>query len=174
MENRRHQEGKAPEVIKAEDILAKLRAGVREVHEIEIRGTVIPVRVLSADEMNRIRQEAVKDTTIARGDETDKNLHIQKTTLVMATTVPVGSAPMLSAKILGMLTVDEIAYLFDQYIGVMQRVNPSVETIDAQEFRALVDALKKKSISVKDLSLRQLRGICSHSVDGTPIQEQVI
>lgn len=165
------ERGEAPQITTAEDIVSKLRQGVRETYQIEMRGAVIPVRVLSADEMNRIRQQAIKDNAVAGGDETDKNLKVQEATLVLASQVPAGSAPMLSQRVLKMLTVDEITYLFEQYIGVLQRVNPSLDTISADEFRALVDALKKKSVSPKDLSLRQLRGICSHFVEGTQTQE---
>jgi hypothetical protein len=163
----------APQILTAEDIVAKLRQGVRETYEIELRGTIIPVRVLSIDEMNRIRQQAIKDTAIKGGDETDRNLNVQQSTLMLASTVPMGSAPMLSNKVLGLLSVDEVTYLFEQYIGVLGRVNPSIDMISAEEFRSIVDVLKKKSISVRDLSLRQLRGICSHFVDETPVLETV-
>lgn len=165
------ERGEAPKITTAEDLLARLRQGVKDVHQIELRGTVIPVRVLSADEMNRIRQEALKDTAISGGDETDKNLRVQKNTLILASTVPVGSGPMLAERVLGMLSVDEITFLFEQYIHVLDRVNPSLETISTEEFQALVVALKKKSISTRDLSLRQLRGTCYHFVAETPLQE---
>jgi hypothetical protein len=166
-----NERGKAPQITTAEDIVAKLRSGVRESYQIEMRGAIIPVRVLSIDEMNAIRQQAIKSIAIRGGDDTDRNLEVQRSTLTLASQVPVGSAAMLSERVLGLLSVDEVTYLFEQYIGVLQRVNPSIETITEDEFRSLVEALKKKNISPNDLSLRQLRGMCSHLVAGTPTQE---
>jgi hypothetical protein len=153
-------QGTAPQIMKAEDILAQLRAGVKETYEISLRSARIPVRILSVDEVNKIRAEAKKLAAIAGGDDTDQNLAIQKLTLSMATQVPKNTAPILSEKVLSMLTVDELSSLFNEFINVMERVNPSIEHISPEEFRALVDALKKNAITVKELSLRQKDAIC--------------
>jgi hypothetical protein len=163
-----------PKIIQAEDILAQLRAGVKETHEIVLRSARIPVRILSIDEVNKIRAEAKKLAMISGGDETDQNLQIQKLTLQLATQVPKNTAPILSEKVLALVTLDELTTLFNEYINVMERVNPSIEHIPPEGFRSLVDALKKNAITVKDLSLRQKDAICNSYVDLIQRQENQI
>lgn len=148
-------------IVTVDDLLAKMRAGVRESHEITLRELTIPVRVLSVDELNNIRRDSIKHATMQAGDDTDRNLHIQKTTLKMASTVAKGGAPVLGDKLLSMLSMDEINYLYDEFMNVMDRVNPALDQLTQEEFRAIVDALKKNTITSRDLSLHQLRAVCT-------------
>lgn len=157
--------GDAPQIQTAEDLLLRMRAGTKEVHEIHMRDLTIPVRVLSIDEVNNIRRSSIVETQKKAGDDTDKNLTVQKLTLKLASTLVKNGAPLLSDKLLSLLSVDEVNYLYEEYIKVMDSVNPSIETIDPEVFRNLVDALKKNNVTWKDLSLRQLRGICTAFVD---------
>jgi hypothetical protein len=159
------------EIVTAEDLLAKMRAGTREVHEIRMRELVIPVRVLSITEMNDIRRDALRSAIASQGDEVDKNVITQKSTLKLATNVVKGGAPFLSDKVLSLMSVDEINYLYNEYVRVCESVNPSVESIEPEQFRALVDALKKNTITSKDCSLVQLRAICTSYVDTIQRQE---
>lgn len=161
----RHQEGTPPAILTAEDILAQMREGVKQVHEISLRGYTFPVRVLSIDEVNAIRREAIRVAAMGGGDTVDKNVETQKATLRLASTVTQGGPPMLGDKVLSMLSVDEVNYLYEEFVRVMDSVNPSLESIPPEQFRELVDALKKSTISPKDCSLRQLRAICTAYVD---------
>ena len=142
-------------------LLAKMRAGTQEVYEIEMRELKIPVRVLSIDELSAVRRDAIQKVSMQMGDDTDKALHTQKAVLRLASTLVPNSAPMLADKLLSRLGVDEINFLYNEYIAIMDRVNPALETIQPEQFRALVDALKKNTMSAKDLSLHQLRAICT-------------
>lgn len=155
----------APKITTVEDILARMRMGVKDVHEITFRQMVFPVRVLTLDEVAAIRREAMSKAAPFGGDETEKNLHIQKVTLKMASTLSPGGAPLISDSLLKALTVDEMRFLYDEYIRVLDSVNPSYETISSDEFRALVDALKKNSVGARDCSLQQLRAICTAFVE---------
>ena len=161
----RAAEANAHKVYSAEDILQKMRDGVKEVYEIRMRQMTIPVRILAIDEVNAIRNESIRHSALSQGDETDKNVHIQKTTLKLASNITKGGGPILGDKLLGLLTVDELNYLYEEYIQILDTVNPSLETIPATEFRAMVDALKKNLVSSKELSIRQLRAICTAYVD---------
>lgn len=154
------------EIITAEDLLAKMRAGTKEIHEIKMRDFVLMVRVLSVDEMNLVRRDAYKTALAMSGDDTDKNLIMQKSILKLASSSSASdNVPMLSDRLLSMLTTDEIGHLYDEYIAVLDSVNPALETITHEAFRELVDSLKKNLLSAKDLSIRQLRVICSSYVD---------
>lgn len=148
------------EITTTEDLLAKMRAGSRTDHVIRLRDLVIPVRVLSIDETNLIRRDALKQTQMTGGDEIDKNLHIQKTTLKLASAMQ-KNMPMITDKILSAMYVDEVTHLYDEYIKVMDDVNPTVEKLTEEQVRTLVDYVKKNGASARDLSLLQLRVIFS-------------
>jgi hypothetical protein len=156
------KEATPPQITTVEDLLAKMRAGIRQHHIIRLRDLEIPVRVVSIDEMNAIRRDAVRQAmTISGGDEVDKNVAVQKTTLKIASTVP-GQAPLLSDKLLEKMTVDEVNYLYEEYVKVLDDVNPAVERMSDEKVRELVDAIKKKDlVSARDLSLVQLRTVFS-------------
>jgi hypothetical protein len=150
------------EVLTVDHLLAKMRAGTEEVYEIQMRELTIPVRVLSVDEFNEIRRDAKKFAAATPGsDVTDEHLHVQKTTLKLASRVTRGGVPLLGDKLLGLLTIDEVNFLYDEYIAIMDRVNPNTESLTPEQFQALVDALKKNTITSSDLGLRQLKAICT-------------
>lgn len=149
------------EELKTVDVLlGKLRSGVKTTHEIKCRELVIPVRVLSIDEFNEVRRHSIAHATRSNGDETDKNLQAQKLTLKLASSITDG-VPLLGDKILSQLTLDEINFLYEEYLAVMDSVNPSMASISDEEFREIVDALKKNLTSSRRLSLLQLRAICT-------------
>lgn len=158
-------------VLSAEDLLAKMREGTKAQHDVQMRGITIPLRVLSNDEHNNVRREAIRLTVAAGGDETDRNLRTQHMVLKLASTSAPNGAPLLGDRLLSLLSVDEVNYIYEEYIRVMDSVNPSLETIDPEVFRALVEALKKNTLSSKDLSLRQLRAMCTAYVDLIQRQE---
>lgn len=150
-----------PKIMSVHDLLAKMRAGTREVHEVRFREMVIPMRVLSVDEFNMIRHESYR-ICLEKGksDETDLNLLKQKLVLKLASTIGKGG-PLLSEHLLGMLSTDELNYIYDEYIRVSDIVNPNIDRMKPEEFKALVEAIKKNTVSVNDLSLPQLREIFS-------------
>jgi hypothetical protein len=150
----------APVIFSAEDILAKMRDGVKSTSEIRLRKMSFPVRILSIDETNAIRREAIREAKLGNGDEVDRNLAIEKSTLMLASTPP-GGGPGLPDKVLGLLTVDELHHLYNEYVKIMDDVNPAVEDITQEQVKALVEAIKKNSVSARDLSLWQLRVIFS-------------
>jgi hypothetical protein len=147
--------------LSADDLLKKMREGVKEVHNISLRGFNIPVRVLSLAEMNLIRKDAISQALANKGDGTDVNVITQQTVLKMASTIDSSGGPLLSDKVLERMTTDELNYLYNEYVRVSESVNPSVEHISHDAFRELVNALKKNMITSVDLSLPQLRAICT-------------
>lgn len=151
----------APEITTVSDILARMRVGTKEVYELRMREMMFPVRVITMDEQAAVRREAIAHTAKMGGDETDRNCHIQQSTLKLASTITKGGAPLISDSLLAKMSLDEVRYLYDEYIRVMDTVNPSLEMIPPEQFRALVDALKKNTLGARDLSLLQLRAICT-------------
>lgn len=146
--------------ISPEEMLTQLRMGKKMSYEIQMGNLRIPMRVLSLDEEAEIRRVALKRTIQMGGDETDKNVEIEKATIKLATTTERGGVPYISDVLLARMTADEHTLLYSEYIVIRDRVNPSLEQIDPEEFQRLVDALKKNIVSKNDCSLRQLRAIC--------------
>lgn len=148
------------EIQSAADLLRKMRAGVKDVHDVRMRELVIPMRILSQDEWNDIRRDA-KMNTLAKGlDDIDYNVMVMKSVLKVASTVKKeGGGPMLSDKLLTMLNQDEMSYLYNEYLRVVDSINPNIEHMTDVEFRHLVDMIKKNIISSRDCSLSQLRAI---------------
>lgn len=148
-----------PEIMTAMDLLRKMRAGVKDVHDVRMRELVVPMRILSQDEWNLIRRDAKIQMLKDNGDETDMNVHIMKSVLRMASTVKDGGGPGLPDKLLTLLNQDEMRYLYDEYLRVVDSINPNIELMNTDEFRHFVDMIKKKSITSRDCSLAQLRVI---------------
>lgn len=149
-----------PDIQTAQDLLAKMRAGTKQHHEVRMRDLVIPVRILSIDEVNMIRRESVAEAQkTPNGDDIDKNVAIQKKTLMKASSI--NGKPFLGDKILSLMSVDEINYLYEEYIKAMDDVNPVVDRMTDEQLRFLIDAIKKNSVSARDLSLLQLRAVFS-------------
>lgn len=165
METMSRQEATPSAIVTAEDLLKKLRAGVQEVYTVKVRDVEIPMRPLSNAEAVLIRREAIKAAAAVGGDETEKNIVIQRLTLTYATQDPVKKLPFVSPKFWEIISVDEIQNFYKEYALIMDNVNPSLETLNPDQFRALVEALKKSAISVKELSLLQLKTICTAFVE---------
>lgn len=142
-----------------EEFVKTLRAGVDETYFIAMRGRQIAVRILSVDEVNAIRREGIAYQAKRSGDDVDRDLQVQKLTLALATRLTPGSYPTLTEAMLGLLTVDEVGHLYNEYMLVFARVNPSLETIPLEQFNQLVAAVKKNLVGWKDLSLAQLKAI---------------
>lgn len=159
METMDRSSATAPNIVTAEDLLKRMRAGTKEVYEIKCRDLAIPMRILTIDELNLIRRDAIKHAAMHGGDEAEKNVQMEKTVLKMASNITPKGAPMLSDRLLGLMSVDEINHLYSEYVKIMDDVNPAIEQLNEGEFRALVEAVKKNSVSWSDLSLRQLRAI---------------
>ncbi len=148
--------------VSPEEMLSQLRMGKKMSYEVTIGNLKFPMRVLSLDEEAAVRREALKRTMVLQGDETDKNIEIEKATIKLATTpIEKGGIPFISDVILSRMTADEHTQLYNEYINIRDRVNPSLEQIDPEQFKGLVECLKKNIVSKNDLSITQLRAICS-------------
>lgn len=156
--NMKREAATPPEHITTEEILRRMRMGVSEDYYITLREMKFPMRIISIDELTAIRREAIRLTTLASGDETDTKVHIQKTVLMLASRMQ-GGMQTITEKLMKFFTVDELNFLYEEYIKIMDDANPSIEKTTPEQFRALVDAVKKKAITSKDCSLHQLRAI---------------
>lgn len=160
-----HASSQPHKTVSADDILSRMRRGKRTVSEIRMGDQVIPVRVLSADEVNAVRHEAKAKAAKVGGDETDENLNIQKFTLQLASIITKDNIPFLNDTIMKHLSVDEIGYLYNELIKFWDQFNPSLEQITPERFRTLVEALKKNTMSWNDCSTPERLAIFSCFVE---------
>lgn len=163
----------APQMLSIEERLKQLRAGVDAVYPIRMRQLEVPVRVLSIDEIMACRAQAKKSRMQAGQDDIFEDVELEIATLSLAAQIPAGSptGSMLPEKMLRALSADELNFLYKEFCVVMNRVNPSAANMDPKDFRQLVEALKKNLVTSKDLSLMQLKAICSAFQDMIQRQE---
>ena len=157
--NRPKKEDDFKKPVMADEILSRMRMGKKTYSEIRMGDQVIPVRVLSADEVNAVRHEAKVKAAKTGGDETDENLMIQKLSLQLASMMPNDPVPFLNDKIMKLLSVDEICFLYNELIHFWESVNPSLEQIEPERLRELVDSLKKNRITWNGCSLPERKAI---------------
>jgi hypothetical protein len=155
----------APEITTVDDLLKKMRQGCDAVHEIKMRGLTIPIRLLSQDEWNQLRRTAKMEKEAHGWDETDYNVRLQRFVLLRSCEIKPGTPGILSEMLMAKLTTEELGFLYSEYIRVNDLVNPNIEVMNEEQFRVIVDSLKKNNISSRDLSLPQLREICTAFVD---------
>ena len=145
--------------VSAEDLLAKMRAGTKEIYEIRLRELTIPVRMLSLDERLDIRNRMTVANSKVLGDEANLASLVQKEILRTASSVGKNQVGVLSDRLLGMLSLDEVIYLYNEYQRICEQVNPSLEQMTGEQFQQLVGAIKKNHIAASDLSLPQLKAV---------------
>jgi hypothetical protein len=150
-----------------EEILSRMRMGKNTVSEIRMGDQMIPVRVLSADEVNSLRSKAKMHIAKKGGDETDENLYLQMITLQTAAKIGDDPVGFLNDKIMTALSVDEITYLYNELIHFWETLNPSMEQIAPERFRELVDSLKKNNLGWNDCSLPERKAIFTCFVELT-------
>lgn len=146
------------QVESVEQRLAKFREGIKYTGAVGFRLGTVNFRILTRAEEMDIRRKAIAEAMKYGGDETEKNNFIQMSTLQLASTGP-DKIPHLPLPLLNQLTSDELKFLYEEYVKIMDDANPSMERIETGEFQALVNAVKKNAVGSRDLSLRQLRGI---------------
>ena len=157
--NMKRTEATPPQIMTAQDVLAKMREGIKSTGEIRIRGQEFHMRILSMDEMNQVRREGNLYVSRTPGaDNIDRDVFMEKAILKLASTI--NGIPSIIDKMFegpNGLRTDEVNLMYEEYMKIMDDVNPAVEMLSEEKLRELIDAVKKNSVSAKDLSLLQLR-----------------
>ena len=151
-------EATPPTIVSADDMLKKLRAGVKEISDITVRGLTVTVRIISINEMLDIRAKAKSISATRNGDRTLEDALVQQLSLIAASTIGKG-APGLPESFLSKISLAELTLIYEEYLKFYDECSPSLERIDNLQMQALVDAIKKNSITWRDCSLSQLRAV---------------
>lgn len=148
--------------------LELMREGVKYRFEISVRKFKVMVRPLTNLEIIQATAEAASDyESLPEQQRTSiaSSLLSAIRQLVKASAPDVGEAPVLSMKLLEMMSPDEVNSLWKQYVRVTDLVNPSFESVSAEELGEMAENLKKNSdpLSVlTDLSISSLIALCLH------------
>ena len=148
------------------DLLDAMREGVAFSFELHIRKATIRLRPLSSAEQRSIYSQVNTQVLHARkqGNEMtnfEADLARAQGTLIMASSDEYGKNPQLGPYQLDRMTSDEILYIYREYLAMLDKVSPSLETFEAEEAKALVELLKKNKDQLNELTYKQLRGILS-------------
>lgn len=135
--------------------LEQMRMGVAMRHPVSLRGFSCHLRPLTIAEMVRVmgevKQELMATPEGARTPILQTALTARKT-LEVASTDFDGKIQSLTGYILDLMTPDELIHLFNQYQSIMDKVNPSLESMSPEELQALIDAVKKNPSQLIELS----------------------
>lgn len=142
-------------------LLEKMRLGVDYRYPITIRSFTLLARPLSIGETAEVATETTRRMQdISRIDKAashtlNENIILAQETLVKASTSDVGANdPKITPYVMSLMTSDEITELYRQYVDVVDRCNPALETMKPSDVKTLVDDLKKNLAGDKELALR--------------------
>lgn len=159
IENGASQNQQDYKIVTPAEILARMRLGTKDVHSVQCRGQEFAVRLLSGDKMLEVRRRAIAAAKKEGWDSVDKDYYQQKLTLVAASKMAENEPPGISLELLSSWSLDEVISVYEEYMSYCESVNPKLEALKPEEFRVLVDAVKKNNVDVNSLSLKQLRAI---------------
>lgn len=154
-------------MLTAQDI-DKLRKGIQNRVTVKVRGIPFTLRPLTLKENCDITSEALAQTSRLLPNEKHSIKESQIVTiltLVQATFID--GVPGATEDTLNLLTADELGYLFNEYMCLMDSVNPNVETLSDAELFRLSEEVKKKPDQLTELSFSQLRNLVRYLVTRT-------
>jgi hypothetical protein len=151
----------------AQELLAALRSGNNQKLELTVGLAVIPCRLVNAIEeagiIVRAKPKADKINPDGIKRELIESVCIQKDILAAATTI--NGMPGLPLGFLDLLTNPELEAIYDQYISLCHTINPNIQSLSQDEILQVVDGIKKKSLSTKNLFSYQLAEVGKFFLD---------
>jgi hypothetical protein len=150
-----------------QDFIDKLYGGVERWHFIEIGADKIPVRLLSRKETDDIARQALAWFMGLPEIERDPRLLARREatlTLFKAMSRSPGCTDPDHLLWLNMETVESIpdvffVNLFNEYKDHCQKYDLNIDTLSDDEYKQILEFLKKKEVSVKQLSRLRLEQI---------------
>ena len=142
------------------EILVKMRMGVSFRWPIRIRDFQITVRPLTMAEtlevLGNVAAELKRQPDIYR-NRIQENALIAKEHLIYASSTQPGANDFrLTHKLLNDMTIDEVLAIHKEYLSVVDKGDPAIEAMPAEELSRLVNALKKTSHEEPDSQLTEL------------------
>lgn len=147
------------------DILSAMRMGVEFSHPVKIRNFSVNLRPLSIAET----LEVANNTRVQMESMPTSQKHrLQEHTLLAMNTIEKASTPFgqgqmpkIPAKMMELMTPDEVHYIHSEYVKICDKINPSFELMSYEEVKTLVTDLKKNSEDVRQLTELSSRELVS-------------
>ena len=148
--------------------LENMRMGVRYRAPVSINNFTVYLRPLTSQEMIEVTSKTRAEMQLVPEDQRNAILEhtiLARKTLVLASQ-EYGSEKLgeLSETMLKHFTPDELSYLYDEYNFICEKASPRFEEITVDELNAIMETLKKKSSLARDLSFKQLVGVCQRLI----------
>jgi hypothetical protein len=157
-------------------ILDAMRQGADYNFKIVLRGfqmTVRPLTILEEQQVVANVTEYLNGLPAHAKNSLAENVSLAKEYLKIASTSDVGKQDFkIHDYQLDRMTPEEIQYLYRQYLDAKEQVNPSIETMTADELNSLLAVLKKNPGAADwgsrmiELSRSQLVRICRSLIHG--------
>lgn len=150
-----------------DQLLEALRKGSNQKLEIGLGELKVNCRLISAKEevniMVKAKQKALKENPTGLKQEVFEAQQVMRSMISAATTI--SGAPQLPDAFLDALSSEELSELYDQYISINHTVNPNLQGMSHEEIMGVVQDVKKKSRTSKDLYSYQLQAIGKYFLD---------
>jgi hypothetical protein len=152
----------ANQVLNNIDPIAAMRMGVSYSHSISVRNFSCKMRPLSIQETIDVTNAVIDEMATM---EEVKKTRLEEHTLIAIHTLVRASMPnpdsgfesaKLQAITLRKMTNDEVHALYNEYVAVTDKVNPSLDEMTTEEIKELVEAVKKNHSAVTGYSFWQL------------------
>jgi hypothetical protein len=152
--------------------LEQMRLGTESRFAVKCRSYSVSLRPLTIAEENKVAVES--QVALNNLPENSQNrmyydqFYTQKVLELASTSSPDVYDPKLTGLIVSRMTVEEVLHLWKQYIAGKDRLNPSLETMPADEVKKIVAALKKSPLDVIEHSFLELVNVCQFLLNELP------
>lgn len=148
--------------VSAKDQLEKLRAGQNQKLEIKYGELVVRCRILSADQLADAMENGRSAVKLPKGTSEDHQIQKRSTAVcksVLRVGTTVNNTPYLNDEFLDNLSSAELEILYDQYLLLLNQVNPEYDKLSEDEILVLIARVKKKTTLSSSLTSYQLAEI---------------
>jgi hypothetical protein len=164
---------------------AKIGRGVREIHDVQIFGDTVPMRVLSMDEERRLRHATHIDMkAYPEFDKQSNEFAIEFNKQLLRKMVSLSTSPcpeyvsdemrFFTERDIGALPATTFAELINIYRTFELEYNPDVNQIDEKEVLTLIGELRdpeKKSALIRGMTFSQRGAVLSRLLEIDTEQE---
>jgi hypothetical protein len=146
------------EIDSAEKLLAYLRRGQNQKLEIGFEDWKIPCRIISAGEMLKlqVRGEMRARELNPTGEKMEAYIAFETMKLVLDSATTIDKKSFFSRSFLDGLPNNIIESLYDQYITIINVINPNIQSMSNGDIMKIVDDIKKNKTVTKNYFTYQL------------------
>ncbi len=151
------------------DQLTKMRMGCDYRFPVLIRKFSVLLRPLTNTETIEVTNQVfarMAGMSEHQKNRINENSIVAKETLKLASTEQPDSKdiPQLTDPILDRLTNEELSFIYDEYVAICDKCNPSFDLLPKEAIEKLVEEAKKKPTDLTGFSLLQLASMVNYFI----------